>query len=128
MLFKVSRIRPSANIKMSTIFWNPSLRGFASEIDRTNASTAANGEANGHLAEEDYAADAKALAKTLPTLFPSLESSITASTPVTVFLTGATGFLGAYILRDLLSRRGPPIKVIAHVRALDPKAALDRVI
>jgi len=80
---------------MSTIFRNPSLGALASKIDMTKTPTAANGDANGLLAEEDYAADAKALEKSLPASFPSLETAITTSTPVTVFLTGATGFLGA---------------------------------
>ena len=39
------------------------------------------------------------------------------SRPITVFLTGATGFLGAFILRDLLSRIGRVKKVICLVRA-----------
>ncbi|RAL64359.1 hypothetical protein DID88_001835 [Monilinia fructigena] len=57
----------------------------------------------------------------------SNDEKITPTTPLTVFLTGATGFLGSYLMRDLLSR-SQPIKVIAHVRALDSKAAFDRVI
>jgi L-aminoadipate-semialdehyde dehydrogenase len=36
--------------------------------------------------------------------------------------------LGAYLLRDLLTRTSPPIKVIAHVRSVDSAAALHRVI
>lgn len=63
-----------------------------------NSSTAINGVSNGNLVEEDYATDAKLPVKSLPTAFPSFEDTITQSTPVTAFLTGATGFLGAYIL------------------------------
>jgi L-aminoadipate-semialdehyde dehydrogenase len=128
MLFKVNRKWPAAKVNMSVIFRHPTLRGFAAEIDRTASSTAVNGEANGVSPSEDYAADAKALAKTLPANFPSLEAKISEISRVTVLLTGATGFLGAYILRDLLLRRSPPVKVICHVRALDTKAALERVI
>ncbi|KAL8803638.1 MAG: hypothetical protein Q9182_003053 [Xanthomendoza sp. 2 TL-2023] len=43
----------------------------------------------------------------------------------TVFLTGATGFLGAYIIRDLLLR--PGVRVIAHVRAGTEAAGLERI-
>jgi L-aminoadipate-semialdehyde dehydrogenase len=46
----------------------------------------------------------------------------------TVFLTGATGFLGAYIIKDVLERTSRDVRLIAHVRGVkDPKAALDRL-
>ncbi|KAH9835299.1 alpha-aminoadipate reductase Lys1p [Rhodofomes roseus] len=47
--------------------------------------------------------------------------------PLTVFLTGATGFLGAFILRELLSRPERVKKVIALVRAPDADKALERL-
>ncbi|KAL6306085.1 alpha-aminoadipate reductase Lys1p [Sparassis latifolia] len=46
---------------------------------------------------------------------------------LTVFLTGATGFLGAFILRDLLLREDRVKKVICLVRAPDLQKALDRL-
>jgi L-aminoadipate-semialdehyde dehydrogenase len=76
---------------------------------------------------EDYAGDARALAQTLPEKFPS-SHDVVISGGVTVFLTGATGFLGAYILRDLLRRSDPQVKkVITHVRASDAERGLSRV-
>lgn len=45
----------------------------------------------------------------------------------TVFPTGATGFLGAFILQDLLTRNSPSVKVVALVRAKDLGSALSRV-
>lgn len=126
MLFKVNRKWTGLNINMSVIFQNPTLKAFAAQIQRRTA-LQANGETNGEAdVVENYSADATSLLKTLPASFPSAEEELTPSTPLTVFLTGATGFLGAYILRDLLARTSP-IKVIAHVRALDAAAALDRV-
>ncbi|KUJ13154.1 large subunit of L-aminoadipate-semialdehyde dehydrogenase [Mollisia scopiformis] len=127
MLFKVNKKWTTLKINMSVIFQNPTLKGFAGQIERRLSST--NGDVNGHAdTVEDYAADAKALLKTLPSSFPSADEKIVPSTSLTVFLTGATGFLGAYLLRDLLTRSSPPIsKVIAHVRALDSTTALDRV-
>jgi L-aminoadipate-semialdehyde dehydrogenase len=44
-----------------------------------------------------------------------------------VFLTGATGFLGAFILRDLLDRKEPQVSVIALVRAKTAASAVLRV-
>lgn len=127
MLFKVNRKWTGLNINMSLIFQNPTLKAFAAQIDRRTS-----GSANGEVSSEeetveDYAGDAKALLDSLPATFPSVDSTITPTTPVKVFLTGATGFLGAYLLRDLLTRKSPPINVIAHVRALDAKLALNRV-
>ncbi|KAH6682753.1 hypothetical protein B0J14DRAFT_622883 [Halenospora varia] len=126
MLFKVNKQWTGANINMSVIFQNPTLRGFAAQIEKRTSST--NGAVNGDAeAVEDYSGDAKLLVNNLPASFPSADTKISPSTPLTVFLTGATGFLGAYLLRDLLTRASPPIKVIAHVRAVDPAAALTRV-
>jgi L-aminoadipate-semialdehyde dehydrogenase len=126
MLFKVNRRWKDLHINMSDIFQNPTLKTVAAQIDQRTSAT--NGEVNDHAdAVEAYAADAKKLAKTLPSSFPSADSKITSSTSLTVFLTGATGFLGAYLLRGLLTRTFPPIKVIAHVRSVDSAAALHRV-
>ena len=44
-----------------------------------------------------------------------------------MFLTGATGFLGAFILRDLLQREARVGKVVCLVRATDDAAALGRL-
>ena len=44
-----------------------------------------------------------------------------------MFLTGATGFLGAFILRELLSRPERVKKVVALVRASDSDKALERL-
>jgi L-aminoadipate-semialdehyde dehydrogenase len=129
MLFKVNKKWTGTNITMSAIFRSPTLKTFASEIEKKLAGSAANGSVdNEEQNVEDYAGDAKILEKTLPALFPSADYEIEPTTPVTVFLTGATGFLGAYLLRDLLTRSAPPIKVIAHVRALDTKKAINRVV
>ncbi|KAI0711372.1 alpha-aminoadipate reductase Lys1p [Earliella scabrosa] len=46
---------------------------------------------------------------------------------LTVFLTGATGFLGAFILRDLLQRAERVKKVICLVRAADDDKAVERL-
>ncbi|RDL40272.1 L-aminoadipate-semialdehyde dehydrogenase [Venustampulla echinocandica] len=127
MLFKANRKWPKIHINMSVIFQNPTLKSFAAQVDRRSSSTDA--AANGQIdTVEDYAADAKALLANLPASFPSVDSAIEPTTQITVFLTGATGFLGSYLLRDLLTRSSPPIKVIAHVRAVDPSTALNRVV
>lgn len=126
MLFKVNRKWLGLNINMSVIFQNPALKGFAGQIERRTSG--AGGDVNNQAETvEDYSGDAKSLIATLPAKFPSADEKLSPSTPITVFLTGATGFLGAYVLRDILSRKLSSIKVIAHVRALDAAAAMDRV-
>lgn len=125
MLFKIKK-STGVNITMSAIFRSPTLKGFASEIEKLERSGT-----NGTIEEVekaiDYAADAKTLERTLPTTFKSATNNISPSDSITVFLTGGTGFLGAYLLRDLLSRKAPSIRVVTHVRAIDEVAALERI-
>jgi L-aminoadipate-semialdehyde dehydrogenase len=70
-----------------------------------------------------YADDVEKLVAQLPKFSP-LPADF-GSKPATVFLTGATGFLGAFILRDLLSRN--VAKVICLVRAKTAYAGLQRL-
>lgn len=77
--------------------------------------------------DESYAADARELLSQLPDCIPQAPMDWDyIETPPTVLLTGATGFLGSYILRELLE--GPAkARVIVHVRAEDAAAGLARV-
>jgi L-aminoadipate-semialdehyde dehydrogenase len=72
--------------------------------------------------DEDYSADARDLSKHLSEF--KTREPLKSGREVHTFLTGGTGFLGAYILKDLLSRPG---KVTALVRAKDADAALGRL-
>ena len=76
--------------------------------------------------DEDYAADAHRMAETLPQAFPDIRP-LDFSKQQTVFLTGASGFLGAFVLRDLLCRKDPIVNVIVHIRAKSSEAALERL-
>lgn len=126
MFFNVRRKWRGVDVSMSAIFRSPTLKGFAAEIDRARdpdsfennnqSDGATNGLQNGTIHEDDYARDAKDLARTLPQSFQSLPK-LDKSKPPTVFLTGATGFLGAYVLQDLLSREHPELNVIVLVRS-----------
>ena len=137
MISAIRRRWSGADLSMSTVFNQPTLKSLATQIDRyqTSEVTGSDGEypdPDGDQPDsfkEDYAADAQRLVDKLPSSFESFKgvdiSDI--SKPVTVFLTGASGFLGAYILRDLLSRSKPLISVIAHVRASDTSAGRERI-
>ena len=134
MIFEVRKTW-RVEIGMNAIFQSPKLRDFALSIDKLRDPAAFelsvddqnNGmpPVNAEQLDEDYAADARSLVKDLPERFPSVET-INQSKPITVFLTGATGFLGSYILRDLLSRK-LNISVVAHVRGKSADSSLQRV-
>lgn len=135
MFFALRRKWRGIDVSMSAIFRSPTLRGFASEIDRLMdfESFASNGgkgdsEAPTQLSapDDEYSKDAKKLVDTLPKTFPKRTEAMLSGEP-TIFLTGGTGFLGAHILRDLLTRKSPSAKIVALVRGKSEEQALDRI-
>lgn len=120
---------------MASLFSNPTLRGFSAAMDhasdlqkaQANNGLMANGKAEaGSIIKHNYADDARQLIAELPSIFPSSEE-IDTTRALTVFLTGASGYLGAYIIRDLLNRVSPSVSIVAHVRAKSSEAALLRL-
>lgn len=81
-----------------------------------------NGQLNGMPPDQPYSTKLISLEKEISTTYPPLQRL---PEQTTVFLTGATGFLGAYILKDLLAR--PKTRVIAHVRAANEAEGLERI-
>jgi L-2-aminoadipate reductase len=73
----------------------------------------------------EYSSDYLELLPKLQKSYPSLPADY-GDKLLTVFLTGATGFLGAFILRSLLSQANVK-KVICLVRAADDAKALERL-
>ncbi|KAJ6106810.1 hypothetical protein N7512_010327 [Penicillium capsulatum] len=135
MFFDLRRKWRGIDISMNAIFRSPTLKGFAGEIDRllnldafaTSDDPNATGTAQAiNEPDDEYSKDAKQLVNELPESFPERTEAMLSSEP-TIFLTGATGFLGAHILRDLLTRKAPSTKVIALVRAKSEEQALERV-
>lgn len=126
MLLQVRRTWKGIDVPMSVIFQSQTLEAFSTEIDRAQDPAGLRLEhapAPDDVTDEAYSADARELAQQLPKSIPS--ATLDFSEPKTVFLTGATGFLGSYLLRDLLSRN---LRVIAHVRAKDSAAGLERIV
>ena len=118
-------------VPLRTIFKHPTVRLFAAEVSRLRSPISVQ---ESTIVTTDYYEDAQNLVKTLPSAYLSrvpFEPPLTAktSTTINVFLTGATGFLGSYILADLLNRRTRyyNFKVYAHVRANDTNAGLERL-
>lgn len=120
-----------ADVSINTLYEHPNLGGFSVQVEKQlGRLKGVNGESD-NLQEKDlaYAKSLEELLQKLPATYQSADpATIRASSKPTVFLTGATGFLGAYIIKDVLERTSRAVRVIAHVRSVkDPKAANDRL-
>ncbi|KAK5710241.1 large subunit of alpha-aminoadipate reductase [Elasticomyces elasticus] len=129
---RVNRHWQGVNLRIDVMAASdPTLRSVARYIDRSLNPVdmrldAVAGEEEEHQAEV-YSTD-------LPKQIDQLPPSITlvaaqyprTTTGMNILLTGATGFLGAYTLHDLLMR-SPPNHVYAHVRAASYEKAVERV-
>jgi L-2-aminoadipate reductase len=118
-----------ANIPISKIYSKPTLKEMAAGVERLMSAESLQGqqdeeEVKAAEPEVEYSKEVPELAKLLPEEF---EKASGAENPI-VFLTGATGFLGSYVLSDLLDRTSPAVaKVVLLVRAKDAETALNRV-
>ncbi|KAJ3529985.1 hypothetical protein NM688_g7775 [Phlebia brevispora] len=90
----------------------------------TTAKETAEISAGAHRLE--YGQDFDALLPKLQASYPGVSADYW-QRPLTVFLTGATGFLGAFILRELLVNESRVKKVICLVRAPSSEKALERL-
>lgn len=129
MLYEIKQ-KLSVDINLPTLIKVPTLRALAAEIDNCldpdglRLETSENPQ--GPMAQDaDYAKDARALGEQLPRVFKP--SSVGGKDDAVVLLTGATGFLGTFILSELLSRQNIK-KVICLVRAASPAAGLERLV
>jgi L-aminoadipate-semialdehyde dehydrogenase len=129
------------NIPLGVVFDQPTIEGLAGEVEKIQQGALllgagedevgkavrpnGKGEIEQALAGQDnYAQDLNTLIRELPETF----TAPTSQSAQKVFLTGATGFLGAFILRDLLASRSQHVaKVYVHVRAASSDAALSRL-
>ncbi|KAF3911567.1 hypothetical protein ABW20_dc0110497 [Dactylellina cionopaga] len=131
MIFEV-RNRFAAEIPLGLVFKQPTLGGLATEVERISQSVEIGlqslPEQEVALAnqESEYAKDAREIVDKLPKSFEAAPET-DESKEYNVFLTGCTGFLGAFLLRELFSRETPKVKVYAHVRAENLEKALDRI-
>ena len=127
------RRRLGVDLPISELYKRPTLKDMATTIDRRKSGDSIDGQpideakqTNGVKQEIEYGEDARALVAYLPKSFP--RAQWTSNESPSVFLTGATGFLGCFVLRDLLARREPEVrKVYVLIRAKDSEAALDRL-
>jgi L-aminoadipate-semialdehyde dehydrogenase len=117
----------STDVPINTLYEHFSLAGFSAQVDKIkNHDTTSVGPEAGEAA---YAKSLDELLHQMPAKYLSADpEAFTSAEQITVFLTGATGFLGSYLVRDVLERTGRNVKLIAHVRgAKEPSAALARL-
>ncbi|EDO15610.1 hypothetical protein Kpol_1006p6 [Vanderwaltozyma polyspora DSM 70294] len=116
-------------LPLGIVFKYPTLKALANEIDIIKSSESSTTDDS----VVDYYKDALELVNSLPVSFHPREPFCfnlgSSSTTINVFLTGVTGFLGSFILSDILNRstRGFEFKVYAHVRASNQQTGLERI-
>ena len=119
------------DISIEMLFKYPSLAEFSAKVDQQLSPANYTKGDNSGVVEKDseYSRSLETLLHKLPPRFKSADpATIRASSHPTVFLTGATGFLGSYIIKDVLERKNPAVRLIAHVRGVkDSKAAMQRL-
>lgn len=133
MIFEL-RKKLAVEIPLGVIFKNPTIEAFAREVQKVIAGNdfeladGSNTQEKETSATISYSDDAVELTKTA--LLPSYKSreTLNESETLNVFVTGTTGFLGSFIIRDLLvSRPNHNFKIFAHVRAKSKEAGLERL-
>ena len=101
---------------------DPTLRGFAAAVEDARAGRLS---ADGDQPEVDFGREASAQGQRPRRRRPVARPRPDWRNPGEVLLTGATGFLGAHLLRDLLAATGARVHCL--VRARDEHAALARL-
>lgn len=121
------RKKLGAEVSINTLYEHPSLAGFSSQVDKLLQNEG--GSVGPEAGEDAYAKSLDELLTQLPEKYQSADpKTLDSSEQLTIFLTGATGFLGSYLVRDILDRTAKNVKLIAHVRgAKEPAAALERL-
>ncbi|CAD6501403.1 BgTH12-01655 [Blumeria graminis f. sp. triticale] len=118
MLLRIRR-EMNANISISKLYEFSSLGGISAQIEKL-LSKSQSGIDELDDSDTQYARSFDELVKSIAPTFPTVEiEKIRELESPTIFLTGATGFLGAYIIKEILSRTKKSFKVIAHVRGVE---------
>eukprot|EP01103_Thecamoeba_quadrilineata_P013305 TRINITY_DN3657_c0_g1_i1.p1 TRINITY_DN3657_c0_g1~~TRINITY_DN3657_c0_g1_i1.p1 ORF type:complete len:1414 (-),score=278.17 TRINITY_DN3657_c0_g1_i1:31-4272(-) len=139
LVFQVRKVTRT-NVPLGTVFQYPTIKGMAQQIDKLKESDyniASEPDHSSPLApikdepsnQPDYASDYEALiasADWAKQTYSSNSIRIPNKDQPTFLLTGVTGFLGAFILAELLQRE-PKSRVYCLVRADSPENALQRV-
>jgi L-aminoadipate-semialdehyde dehydrogenase len=137
LIFEVRKVFVVSNAPLGLVYDDPTIGGLAAAVDALRDADLglsykeprdAGETKKATAATVEYGADLDKLLPTLRSSYSPLPAEFS-ERPLTVFLTGATGFLGAFVLYDLLARRGEDRvkKVICLVRAGDAEKGLARL-
>ncbi|RMJ12310.1 hypothetical protein CDV36_008044 [Fusarium kuroshium] len=100
-----------ADITIGVLYANPSLRGLGSQVDCLRSGQAATVD---KAVDTAYAESSDELINTLHDKHQSAgPDALSLSSSATFFLTSATGFLGAYLVKEILGRK--ITKLIVHI-------------
>ena len=137
LIFEIRKIFV-VDAPLGLIFEKPTISGLVSAVDALRnadfigykesvvAESLAAESKNSAASAVDYGQDYINLSEKLQPSYPSIPAEYH-DHPLTVFLTGATGFLGGFILYDLLSRHERVKKVICLVRSTSIQQGLIRL-
>ncbi|KAF5529331.1 aminoadipate-semialdehyde dehydrogenase [Fusarium napiforme] len=114
-----------ADVTIGVLYANPTIRGLGSAVDSLRSGQAVTVD---HSNDNVYSDSLDELTNTLDAKYQSADpDALSPSNGATFFLTGATGFLGAYLAKDVLDRKNT--KLIACIRgAKDLKFAKERLV
>jgi L-aminoadipate-semialdehyde dehydrogenase len=118
------------DVPLGLVFEHPTIRELAAAVDSIRTSdlgfnTVATTEASPSKHNKAYAEDYQSLLSRLKLVYDA--PRLVPDQKICIFLTGATGFLGAFVLKDLLDRKDAVLKVICLVRATDADQGLSRL-
>ncbi len=115
----IARLRETfqMEIPLRSLFAAPTVAGVAGIIDSLRAGD--------QPAAEDVTVDFVAESQLDPVIRPAPGAAHCSGRPQAVLLTGATGYLGAFLLRELLDRTDA--RIYCLVRAADTQSALQKI-
>lgn len=121
------RKKLGADVSINTLYEHPSLAGFSAQVDKLLKHEG--GSVGPEAGEDTYAQSLDELLGQLPEKYQTADpAALDSAETLTIFLTGATGFLGSYLVRDILDRTSRNVKLISHVRGVkESGAALERL-
>ena len=108
------------DLALINLFMSPTVAGQAQLVGDRQSGTPVN------TAKIDLLAEAVLASDIVPTIGPTAEVKAVISAPNAALLTGSTGFLGAFLLHDLLQQT--PAAVYCLVRSPSQTAAKERII
>lgn len=114
-----------ADITIGILYANPTLASLCAQVDRLRSGQTATVDKTADLV---YTKSRDELVATLETKYQSADpEALSPASGATFFLTGSTGFLGAFLAKEILDRQNT--KLIAHIRgAKDLVFAKDRLV